>query len=110
MAKAAEYENMMATMSSDGVNNKFGERMQEGGASGFNLKWTGWHIYELQKIDNWVSEDVYFYYDYESKGHGTVAEFLLPGKGHVGIRQDSFGVRANEKDNWCMQVRLVMDL
>ena len=110
MAKAAEYEGLQATMTSDGVTAEFGARIQEGGASGFELKWTGWHVFELQIIDNLLSDDAYFYYNYESKGHGTAAEFLLPGKGHVAVRQNGLSTRTNEKENWCMQVRLAMDL
>lgn len=110
VAKAAEYEGLQATMTSDGVTAEFGARIQEGGASGFELKWTGWHVFELQIIDNLLSDDAYFYYNYESKGHGTAAEFLLPGKGHVAVRQNGLTARPNEKDDWCMQVRLAMDL
>ena len=102
---AADYQGLRATITSDGVNTQFGERLQKGGVSGFELKWTGWYVFKHYKYDG------VYYYNYEHKGDGTAAEFLLPGKGHIRIRADKFEVCANEKqDYWGMQIRLVMNL
>ena len=113
VGQANDYQGLMATMSSDGVDNKYGERMQEGGASGFELKWTGWYVFTMttQGVDALGHHKEYCYHNYEHKGNGTAAEYLLPGKGHIRIRPDKFEVCANEKqDYWAMQIRLVMDL
>ena len=106
--KAEDYNELRAVLVSDGVKTEFGSRMQEEGASGFELKWTGWYVFEHHLSDTFY--DSHFYYNYEHKCNGTAAEYLLPGKGHIRIRDDKFEVCANEKqDYWAMQVRLVMD-
>ena len=108
VGKAADYQGLRATITSDGVNTKFGERLQEGGVSGFELKWTGWYTFKRYNDDGY-NDDGYYYCDYELKGNGTAVEFLLPGSGHVRIRADKFDV-CNESDKFAMQIRLVMDL
>ena len=105
--KAEDYKELRAVLTSDGVDTEFGERMQEGGASGFELKWTGWYTYD------WLKQDFayvnYSYFSYERKGNGTAAEYLLPGIGHVRIRANKFDVCPKETDDFAMQIRLVMD-
>ena len=88
---------------------EFGERMQEGGKSGFELKWTGWYTFYHYVCTLYF--DSHQYRHYERHGYGTAAEYLLPGSGHIRLRTDKFEVLPNEKqDYWAMQVRLVMNL
>ena len=111
-AKATDYQSLRSTLSSDGVENEFGERMQVNGASGFNLKWNGWYTYKMTTVgvDALYQRKSYFYHNYELKGNGTAAEYMLPGTGHVRIRADKFDVCPKETDDFAMQIRLVMDL
>ena len=106
--KAEDYKELRAVLTSDGVDTEFGERMQEGGASGFELKWTGWYTYDWLKND--FAYVNYSYFSYERKGNGTAAEYMLPGTGHVRIRANKFDVCPKETDDFAMQIRLVMNL
>lgn len=110
--KAEEYSELRAVLVSDGVKTEFGNRMREDGASRFELKWTGWYTFGYQIYDNPFFTTSYHYFKYKHNGIGSTntAEYLLPGKGHIRIREDKFEVCANEKqDYWAMQLRLVMD-
>ena len=119
--KTAEYQELKSVILSDGQTSQVGERMKEKGASGFNLKYTGWYTYTECFDDNFIFSQ-HWYYNYKRCGNGTQAEYLLPGKGHIRIRSNKFDICANEKPNkeldstgtnkeeFAMQIRLVMDM
>ena len=111
-AKEGDFKELKSVITSDGYVYDFYDRMKVNGASGFELKLTGWFVFDM---DRDVSGGVrsHYYFDYRFNGNGTQAEFLLPTKGHVRIRTDKFDICPNEEESydnfWAMQIRLVMD-
>ena len=73
VGKAEEYKELSAVITSDGQTLSIGERMQQGGASGFELKWNGWYVFEKTTcgVDALNMRKSYFYHHYEHKGNGT---------------------------------------
>lgn len=104
--RADDYKELTNVVFSDGRKDQVDARMKIGGSAGFELKYNGWYTYTHDYHDIFKHHN---YYNYKRGGYGTQAEFLLPGKGHVCMRANSYNITPNDYDDFAMQIRLVMN-
>ena len=109
-AKVEDFDNMKEVLSSDGYE-KYGERLQKGGASGFDMEWTGWCSWlhrEHEFADLYEGE---YYYDisYSCKDEHHM-NFMTPTGYNYYIKDTEMGRgRDHSKYDIGMQIRLVLN-
>lgn len=112
VARSTDFNEVKAVTANDGEKFLFGERMQKGGASGFNLEWNGWYIYSHKHFStNFGHVDWDMFYNYRLQNKGSHHTTFLTGDGYTyDIKDDSMSESKLNGETYAMNIRLVMDL
>ena len=104
-AKSTDLDDLKKTVSSDGYE-KYGERLQKGGASGFRMEWYGWVTFKIYKQ---FSEKYYVGATFTANGEHHMNYMASDGYNYY-IKDNEMGRgKKHEGEEWGMVIRLVMN-